>query len=128
MEKAAVNHLPNMAFTLGIDYGSNSVRALFLDVSDGRELATCVVDYPSGKQGILLDSRDANLAGQHPGDYLFGLEKAVLGALEQASKESAFSAGEIIGIGVDPTGSSQACALSSISRKRRHISCPWTET
>src|ERR1700693_3196113 len=106
LEKAAVNHLSNMAFTLGIDCGTNSVRALFVDVSDGRELATCVVDYPSGKQGILLDSRDANLARQHPGDYLFGLEKAVLGALEQASKEPAFSAGEIIGIGVDTTGSS----------------------
>jgi L-ribulokinase len=46
-----------MAFTLGIDYSTNSVRALFVDVSDGRELATCVVDYPSGKQGILLDPR-----------------------------------------------------------------------
>ena len=40
-----------MAFTLGIDYGTNSVRALFVDVSDGRELATCVIDYPSGKHG-----------------------------------------------------------------------------
>ena len=50
-----------MAFTLGIDYGTNSVRALFVDVSDGRELATCVVDYPSATQAILLDPRDANL-------------------------------------------------------------------
>ena len=53
-----------MAFTLGIDYGTNSVRALFVDVSDGRELAACVIDYPSGKQGILFDPRDANLARQ----------------------------------------------------------------
>jgi ribulose kinase len=44
-----------MAFTLGIDYVTNSVRALFVDVSDGRELTACVADYPSGKQGILLD-------------------------------------------------------------------------
>jgi len=73
-----------MAFTLGIDYGTNSVRALLVDVSNGRELATCVVDYPSGKQGILLDSRDAHLARQHPGDYLFGLESSVRGALDQA--------------------------------------------
>src|ERR1700751_6001104 len=95
-----------MAFTLGIDYGTNSFRDLFVDISDNRELATCVVDYSGGNQGILLDPRDANLARQHPGDYLFGLEKAVLGALEQARKEPAFSAGEIIGIGVDTTGSS----------------------
>ena len=46
-----------MAYTLGIDYGTNSVRALLVDASNGRELATGVVDYPSGKQGILLDPR-----------------------------------------------------------------------
>jgi hypothetical protein len=79
-----------MAYTLGIDYGTNSVRALVVDVSNGRELATCVVDYPSGKQGILLDLRDANLARQHPGDYLFGLEHSVRGALKEASKTHAF--------------------------------------
>src|ERR1700676_4753606 len=95
-----------MPVSLGIDYGTNSVRALLVDVSNGRELATCVVDYPSGQQGILLDSRDANLARQHPGDYLFGLEKAVRGAFEQASKKPGFSTGEVIGIGVDTTGSS----------------------
>ena len=95
-----------MAYTLGIDYGTNSVRALLVNVSNGRELATCVVDYPSGKQGILLDLRDANLARQHPGDYLFGLEHSVRGALEQASKDPAFSADQVIGIGVDTTGSS----------------------
>src|SRR5260370_19738189 len=93
-----------MSFPLGIDYGTNSVRALFVDVSDGRELATCVIDYPSGKQGILLDPRDANLARQHPGDYLFGLEKSVRGAFEQASKEPGFSAGAVIGIAVGTTG------------------------
>jgi L-ribulokinase len=95
-----------MAFTLGIDFGTNSVRALLVDVSNGRELATCVVDYPSGKQGILLDVRDANLARQHPGDYLFGLEASVRGVLEQAVQDPAFSAANIIGIGVDTTGSS----------------------
>jgi hypothetical protein len=57
-----------MAFTLGIDYGTNSVRALLVDVSNGRERATCVVDYPSGNQGILLDPRHAHVARQHPGD------------------------------------------------------------
>jgi ribulose kinase len=102
----------NMAFTLGIDYGTNSVRALLVDVANGRELATCVVDYPSGQQGILLDSRDANLARQHPGDYLFGLEKSVRGALEQASQDPAFSA-DITGCTIEIATSSQACALVS---------------
>ena len=95
-----------MAYTLGIDFGTNSVRALIVDCADGRELGTCSVDYPSGKQGVLLDPRDHHLARQHPGDYLFGLERSVRGALAQAGRDAAFSAPDIIGIGVDTTGSS----------------------
>jgi len=95
-----------MSFTLGIDYGSNSVRALVVRCADGAELGTCVVNYPSGNQGILLDAKDHNLARQHPGDYLAGLEKSVLGAIGQASKKKGFRADKIVGIGVDTTGSS----------------------
>ncbi len=95
-----------MSFTLGIDYGTNSVRALVVRCADGAELGTCVVDYPSGRQGILLDPKDHHLARQHPGDYLFGLEKSVKGALAAAKKRRGFDAGKIIGIGVDTTGSS----------------------
>ena len=95
-----------MSFSLGIDYGTNSVRALIVDCRDGCELATCVVDYPSGQQGILLDPSDHNLARQHPGDYLDGLEKCVTGALAEAAGKLGFSPDQIIGIGVDTTGSS----------------------
>lgn len=93
-------------YTLGIDYGTNSVRCLVVRCSDGAELGTAVVDYPSGKQGILLDSKDHHLARQHPGDYLFGLEKSVKGALAVAKKKRGFDPSKIIGIGVDTTGSS----------------------
>jgi L-ribulokinase len=95
-----------MPYTLGVDYGTNSVRALVVDVRDGRELGAAVVNYPSGKEGILLDARDHNLARQHPGDYIFGLEESVRGALAQAAQDKDFSADEVIGIGVDSTGSS----------------------
>jgi L-ribulokinase len=95
-----------MPYTLGIDYGTNSVRALIVDVQSGRELAAAVVNYPSGKEGILLDPRDHQLARQHPGDYLFGLETSVRAAIEKAAEDPAFSARHIIGIGVDSTGSS----------------------
>jgi len=95
-----------MPYTLGIDYGTNSVRALVVDVRDGRELGAAVINYPSGKEGILLDPRDHNLARQHPGDYLFGLEESVRAALAIAAKDPAFSAADVIGIGVDSTGSS----------------------
>ena len=93
-------------FTLGLDYGTNSVRALIVRVKDGKEFGTGIVNYPSGSQGILLDPRDHHLARQHPGDYLVGLEKAVKGALAQAKKQRGFSADRIVGIGVDTTGSS----------------------
>lgn len=95
-----------MSFTLGIDYGTNSVRALIVDCSNGRELGSCVVDYPTGRQGILLDPADPHLARQYPGDYLFGLEKSVKGALVEAAKTSGFSPDKVVGIGVDTTGSS----------------------
>ena len=95
-----------MPYTLGIDYGTNSVRALVVDVRDGRELGAAVINYPSGKEGILLDPRDHNLARQHPGDYLFGLEESVRAALAIAARDPAFSAADVIGIGVDSTGSS----------------------
>lgn len=95
-----------MAFTVGIDYGTNSVRAIVVECANGREVGGCVIDYPSGKQGILLDPRDHNLARQYPGDYLDGLERSVRGALAEAAKERAFSARQVIGVGVDTTGSS----------------------
>jgi L-ribulokinase len=51
-----------MKVSLGIDYGPNSVRALLVRCRDGKELGSCVVGYPSGREGILLDPRDHNLA------------------------------------------------------------------
>jgi L-ribulokinase len=93
-------------FTIGIDYGTNSVRALIVRCSDGAEIASSVVDYPSGHQGILLDPKDHNVARQHPADYLFGLEKSVKGALAQAKKAKGFDAAKVVGLGVDTTGSS----------------------
>jgi L-ribulokinase len=95
-----------MAFTLGIDFGTNSVRAVVVDCSTGREIGSCVIDYPSGKRGVLLDPRDPNLARQHPGDYFYGLEKSVQGALQAASAADGFGWEKVIGIGVDTTGSS----------------------
>lgn len=93
-------------FTLGIDYGTNSVRALIVRCADGAEMGAAVVNYPSGKQGVLLDPKDHHLARQHPGDYLFGLEKSVRGAFAAAKKKRGFEASKIVGIGVDTTGSS----------------------
>ena len=93
------------AFTIGVDYGTNSVRAVVVDCGTGRTVATHVFDYPSGEQGILLDPRDPHLARQHPGDYVEGLRASVTRALEAADADTDFSRAAVIGIGVDTTGS-----------------------
>jgi L-ribulokinase len=95
-----------MRFSLGIDYGTNSVRALIVDCATGAEFGVGVVDYPSGHQGVLLDRADHNLARQNPADHLYGLENSVRIALAQAAKKPEFTSDAIVGIGVDTTGSS----------------------
>ena len=93
------------AYTLGVDFGTNSVRAVVVACSDGRMVGTRVFNYPSGDQGVLLDPHDPHLARQNPADYLEGLRVSVAGALEDAARDADFSPGRIIGIGVDTTGS-----------------------
>lgn len=94
-------------YTIGIDFGTNSVRALVARCADGAEPGSATCDYPSGHQGVLLDARDPHLARQHPGDYLMAMRDCVTRALEQAAAQDAgFSPGKVVGIGVDTTGSS----------------------
>ena len=53
-------------FTVGIDYGANSVRALVVRGDDGAEFGSAAVGYPSGDEGVPLDESDDHLAGQAP--------------------------------------------------------------
>ncbi|MCG3150135.1 MAG: Ribulokinase [Verrucomicrobiae bacterium] len=87
-------------FSIGLDYGTNTVRCLIVDVSNGREVSTATWEYSHGTHGVIL-SRDPNLARQHPADYLAGAEITIKKALKQAKVKPA----QIIGIGVDTTGS-----------------------
>jgi len=93
-------------YALGLDFGTNSVRALLVDVRTGREPATAVFAYPSGKAGIILDPKNPNLARQNPADYLKGIEATVKKTLALARKtDPSFRPEAVIGIGVDTTGS-----------------------
>ncbi len=97
----------SMKCSLGIDYGTNSVRALVVRCDNGEELGSSVVGYSSGKDGVLINPKDHHLARQHPPDYLVGLELCVKGALAAAAKKNkAFTPATIVGLGVDTTGSS----------------------
>jgi L-ribulokinase len=94
-----------VAYTIGIDYGTNSVRAVVVDCADGHVAGTRVFEYPSGDQGVLLNPRNPHLARQNPADYLEGLRVSVTGALSAAEETPGFSRDRVIGIGVDTTGS-----------------------
>lgn len=92
-------------YSIGLDYGTSSVRGLLVDVQSGEELASSVFPYPHGKAGILTDERDPDLARQHPQDYLDGAESVIRGVLEQAAARPGFAPSQVIGVGVDTTGS-----------------------
>ena len=93
------------SFAIGVDYGTNSVRALVVDVATGAEVAAEVYDYRRGEAGILLDRSDPNLARQSPADYVDGFFAAVAGAVRKAVGVDGFSPDRVVGIGVDTTGS-----------------------
>jgi L-ribulokinase len=95
----------NSQYAIGLDFGTNSVRALVVDTADGREVATAVWNYEHGDSGVIL-SRDPHLARQHPADYLKGAEITLRKAVALAAKNvKRFKVEQIVGIGVDTTGS-----------------------
>jgi len=92
-------------YTIGLDYGTNSVRALIVNVANGEEVGTAVWGYEHGTAGVIL-GRDPNLARQHPADYLKGAEVTIREALARAKEAvRGFAPDQVIGIGVDTTGS-----------------------
>ena len=92
-------------YSIGLDYGTNSVRTLIVNVANGAEIAAAVWTYAHGNQGVML-GRDPHLARQHPADYLKGARITIHEALAAAKKSvRGFNANQIIGIGVDTTGS-----------------------
>ncbi len=92
-------------YAIGLDYGTNSVRALIVNTANGSEAGTAVWNYEHGTAGVIL-SRDPNLARQHPADYLKGAEVTIIKALADAKKKvRGFKPEHVVGIGVDTTGS-----------------------
>ncbi len=96
-----LNFFMSKNYVIGLDYGSDSVRALIIDTSNGENISSFVHEYPRWKQGLYCDSSISQFR-QHPLDYLEGLESAVKGALETVSSEVR---NNIKGISVDTTGS-----------------------
>ena len=88
-------------YVIGLDYGSDSARAVVVDVADGKTLATAVKYYPRWKKGMYCVP-SANQWRQHPLDYIEVLEGSVKEALAACP---AGTAENVIGIAFDTTGS-----------------------
>ena len=88
-------------FVIGIDYGTDSVRSIVADASNGEIAGTSVFEYPRWKKGLFCDP-SVNQFRQHPLDYIEGLEQSVKGALKGLSREVVKN---IAGITIDTTGS-----------------------
>ncbi|HEU4349263.1 MAG TPA: ribulokinase [Actinoplanes sp.] len=94
------------AYTIGVDFGTLSGRAVVVRVSDGAELGSAVHDYPHAVlTGALPDGTPLghDWALQVPGDYVEVLKTAVPAAVRAAGIDPA----EVIGIGTDFT----ACTM-----------------
>jgi len=97
-----INNVPTQpaspTYVIGLDYGTDSVRALLVDARTGAEVAQAVHYYPRWKQGQYCNPAK-NRFRQHPLDHLEGLEATVR---EVALK---VPAAQIRGLAIDTTGS-----------------------
>jgi len=88
-------------YTIGLDYGTDSVRSLIVNTATGEEVASAVFNYPRWKKQMYCDA-PKNRFRQHPKDYLEGLEHTIKEALKKAP---AGIAENVTGISVITTGS-----------------------
>lgn len=88
-------------YVLGIDFGTDSVRSLIVNVKTGEEAGSSVHFFPRWKEGRFCDPA-ANRFRQHPLDHIECLERSVRDALGAAPSGAA---GNIRGVAVDTTGS-----------------------
>ncbi len=91
-------------YVIGIDYGSDSARALIVNTATGEEMASSVKYYPRWMEGKYCVPSQ-NQYRQHPKDYLDVMEATITGALAQCD---AAVAENIVGISFDTTGSTPA--------------------
>jgi L-ribulokinase len=90
-----------MKYVIGLDYGTDSARAVVVDAGSGETVATSVKHYPRWAKGLYCDPA-TNRYRQHPQDYIDVLEASVKEAL---GKCPAGTAEKVVGIAFDTTGS-----------------------
>lgn len=93
-------------YTIGVDFGTLSGRAVLVNVSTGEEIASSVYEYPHGVMDSELPSGKKlgkDWALEHPMDYL----EVLYNTIPAVIKESGISGDDVIGIGTDFT----ACTI-----------------
>lgn len=93
-------------YTIGVDYGTLSGRAVLVNVKTGEEVASSVYEYPHGVMDSELPSGKKlgkDWALEHPMDYL----EVLYNTIPAVIKESGISGDDVIGIGTDFT----ACTI-----------------
>ena len=88
-------------YSLGLDFGSDSVRALLVHIGTGEELAISEHQYSRWKKGLYCEPSKSQFR-QHPLDYIEGIEATVKAIISQVSDKVV---NNIVGIGIDTTGS-----------------------
>ena len=90
-----------MSYVIGLDYGTDSVRALLVNAVSGETVESSVFTYPRWGQRLYCDASKSQFR-QHPLDHLEGLEKTVSDVVIKSGVDKK----QIKGICVDTTGSS----------------------
>ncbi len=102
-----------MDYVIGIDFGSDSVRALLVNAADGQEMASAVHQYSRWKKGLYCDPNKSQFR-QHPQDYTEGLEQTIKACVQQVGHTIAE---RVRGISVDTTGST----IVAVNRQGRPL-------
>ena len=93
--------IASVAYVIGVDYGSDSVRTIIADVSNGNEVASSVFHCPRWRDQMYCNA-NKNQFRQHPLDYMEGLEDTIKRCLQQAGPSVVSN---IKAVSVDTTGS-----------------------
>ncbi len=89
------------AYVIGVDFGTDSVRALLVNAHNGQELSSHVSLFKRWKNGKYCDAQKQQFR-QHPQDYIQSLRESILGCLKGQSEEVKNA---VVAISIDATGS-----------------------
>lgn len=96
-------------YVIGIDYGTDSCRAVITDAKTGKEAASVVALYPRWAQGLYCNPAESRFR-QHPRDYIESLESV----MDQLAKSAGELLAQVRGIAIDTTGSTPCLVTDTL--------------